>query len=204
MYIVAFKALANNYYRKAVLSTDPNTALGHIQRSIILDPTQSLYYQTAAQIYASKVSAMMSLRESEIEDKKDELNTNIVNAVNASVTAEQVSPTDYKAKVATGKILEFFGSIGLKDASQGAIQKYISASIQAPTNPLPLLFVSNVALNINNKTLAKEYLTRAITLKSDYTDAPELGREIQGLIDKLNKSSIQEVRATTTDKSKDE
>jgi hypothetical protein len=203
MYIVAFKAIANTYYRSAVLTTDVDKALLSIQRSIILDPTQSLYYQTEAQVYASKVSAMMSLPESDIEGKKDELNTHIVNAVNAAVTAEQVSPTDYKAKIVTGKILEFFGSIGLKDASQGAIQKYISASAQAPTNPLPLLFATNVALNTNSKSLAKEYLTRAITLKSDYTDAPELGKEIQGLIDQLNKSVAPTVTASTTTKTKE-
>ncbi|MDB5204887.1 MAG: ral transcriptional co-repressor, acts together with Tup1p, glucose repression mediator protein [Candidatus Taylorbacteria bacterium] len=189
MYIVAFKALANAYYRAAILSSDVDSALGLIQKSVILDPTQSLYYQTEAQVYAAKVSSALSLSDADLANKKDEINKSIVSAVNASVYAEGVNPTDYKAKVMTGKILEFFGSIGLKDASQGAIQKYIAASAQAPTNPLPLLFAANVALNINNKPLAKDYLTRAITLKSDYTDVPELGKEIQGLVDQLNKAS---------------
>lgn len=189
MYIVAFKALANIYYRSAVLSNNLDSALASIQRAIILDPTQPLYYQTMAQVYASKVDSIMSLSQSEFATKKDELNSTIVNAINASVYAEQISPNDYKSKLVTGKILEYFGTGGLKDASQGAIQKYAAASLLIPANPLPHLFAANVALSINDKVLAKEHLTKAIELKSDYSDAPELGKQIQALVDQLNKSS---------------
>ncbi|MES2409358.1 MAG: hypothetical protein V4509_03600 [Patescibacteria group bacterium] len=205
MYIVALKAVGNHYYRSAVLSTDTTIALTNIKKAISLDPTQSLYYETAAQVYATKVSEMMSLSNSELGNKKDEINGYIVNAVNYAVTAENIDPNDYKTKVVTGKILEFFGSIGLKDANDGAIQKYAAAGALTPTNPLPLLFAANVAMNTNNKPLARTYLTKAITLKSDYSDTPELGKEIQGLIDELNKSVAPVVKdeATTTSKTKE-
>ena len=202
MYVVVFKALANTYYRSAVLSANADSALSSIQKSIILDPSQPLYYQTVAQVYASKVAAMTSLSQTELQAKKEELNLDIKNAVSASITAEQINPTDYKSKIVTGKILEFFGSLGFKDASQGAVQKYAAASLQVPTNPLPLLFASNVALGLNDKPLARDYLSRAITLKSDYSDVPALGKEIQGLVDQLNKAAPVVVPVSTTTKEK--
>ncbi len=196
MYLVAFKALGNMYYRKAVLSTDVNVALSLIQKSISLDPTQPLYYQTKAQIYATKVATITSLSQTEIVEKKNEIDSNIANAIDAAIFAEQINQMDYNSKIVTGKILEFFGSLGLKDASRGSIQKYLAASMNAPTNPLPLLFASNVALSINDKNSAKDYLTRAIMLKSDYSDVPELAKEIRTLVEQINKSTASSAATT--------
>lgn len=200
VYIVGTKVLANYYYRSAVLGADIDKSINLIQKSIQADPSEPLYYQTGAQLFASKVSSVMTLSQSEISQKKEEINNYILSAVNYSVMAEQANPTDYKSKIVTGKLLEFFAAIGLKDASEGAIQKYLLASSQIPSNPLPLLFASSVSLGINDKVAAKEYLTKAISLKSDYSDVPDLGKEIQGLVDELNKVPVREVeRATTTD-----
>lgn len=200
IYMIAAKAVANTYYRNAVLGTNVDQSVASIGKAISIDSTQSLYYETAAQIYASKVSSYTGLTRSEAESKKDEINSNILNAINYSVLAEQVNPGDYKPKVLTGKILEFFGAIGLKDANQGAIQKYVLASKEIPSNPLPLLFASNVSLSINDREAAKDYLAKAIALKSDYSDVPELGKEIQNLVYELNKNTSKIVEtATTTD-----
>jgi len=199
IYVVAFKALANTYYRGAVLGSDTGASLVLIQKAINTDPSQALYYETAAQIYAAKVSNILSLSKSEVEERKEEINNYIVNAINYSVAAEQTNQLDYKPKIMTGKLLEFFGSLGLKDANQGAVQKYLDASANIPTNPLPLLYAANVSMGLGDKIAAKDYLTKAIALKSDYSDVPELGKEIQSLIDQVNKAVVPvEKKATTT------
>jgi hypothetical protein len=172
-----------------------------MQRAISLDRTEAVYYQAAGQLYAAKVSQMMSLSEKEIVEKKAELNTNITNSINFMVAGENIDRNDFKLKVGTGKVLEFFASIGLPDASKGAIDRYMSASLNSPANPLPYLFATNITLNNGDKTAASGYLAKAISLKSDYSDVPQLGAEIRQLINKLNKevTPVQTKVSTTTD-----
>jgi hypothetical protein len=205
IYVISIKLTANNYYRRALLSSDPQTAITLIQKSISLDPTEPVYYQSVGQLYASKVDRMMSLSEKEIVDKKVELNTNITNAINYMVAGENIDKNDFKLKIATGKILEYFDSIGLPDASKGAIDRYMSASLNSPANPLPYLFATNITLNKGDKAAASDYLTKAISLKSDYSDVPQLGNEIRQIITKLNKEVVPvqtKVSTTTEDKAK--
>ena len=74
--------------------------------------------------------------------------------------------------------------------------KYMGASTNSPTNPLPYLFASNISLNSGDKAGAKDYLTKAVTLKSNYSDVPGLAKEIQALAEKLNKGTVSSVIST--------
>jgi hypothetical protein len=201
LYVISIKFVANNYYRRAVIQKDTSEAIAMVKKSLLFDPLEPVYYQTLGELYAAKVQQMMSLSEAQIVERKVELNENIKNSINYLVVGENLDRNDFKLKLNTGKVLEFFGSIGLPDAYKGAIDKYMAASLNSPANPLPFLFASNIALIEGDSASASSYLQKAIYLKSDYTDVPGLGNEIKQLINKLDKvTEPAPVKpATTTD-----
>ena len=174
-----------------------------INRALRLDASQASYYEVAAQAYAFKVGKLASLSSEEAEAKKDELKNSLVTAMNYSNTAERVDMTDFRVVLATGRVLEYFGSLGVPGANEQAMIKYIAASALSPSNPLPFIFASNVAFTANKKDLSKEYLIQALTLKSNYSDVPSLEAGIADLIQRLNKanvSSVETVSESTTSK----
>lgn len=200
--VVGSKSVAQMYYRKAITAPTIDGALVMIQTALRFDSSQSLYYNTIAQLYASKVEELVSLSSGDLNDRKSEINDTIIRAVNYAVLAEQLDPTDFKSKMMTGRILELFGSLGLKDAGQSAVKKYLSASDQIPANPLPLLFASNASVSIDDISNAKIYLEKAIGLKSEYSNEPELGQDIQGIIERINARGAKPVEKATTTKAK--
>ncbi|MFA6050459.1 MAG: hypothetical protein WC761_04660 [Candidatus Paceibacterota bacterium] len=205
-YIVVQKVAAAYFANQAVTkSTSEEQALQYMAKAISFDSTQPVYGQLVAQVYASKVAGMASLPSSEIAERKDELQTAIYAAINASLSAEQMDPTDFNSQIVTGRLLEYFGSLGIDGAYDQAIQKYNIASTLSPTNPLPFIFSSSVSLIKNDVEEAEKYMLKAISLKNNYADSPALAQGIAEIISKINESADKQIvveeddKATTTD-----
>lgn len=210
-YVIAQKVSAVYFANQAVTkSTSEEEALQYMAKTFALDPTQPVYGQLVAQIYAAKVADMSSLSSSEITKRKDELQAAIYAAINASLTAEQMDPTDFNSQVVTGRLLEYFGSLGIAGAYDQAIQKYNAASTLSPTNPLPFIFSSSVSLIQGNTAEAERYMLKAISLKNNYADSPQLVQGISEIISAINdgvKRPIvveEDEQATTTDETSED
>jgi tetratricopeptide (TPR) repeat protein len=204
-YIIVQKVAAAYFANQAVTkSMSEEQALQYMAKSFALDPTQPVYGQLVAQIYAAKVAGMASLPSSEITERKDELQTAIYAAINASLTAEQMDPTDFNSQIVTGRLLEYFGSLGIAGAYDQAIQKYQAAAALSPTNPLPFIFASSVSLTQGNVDEAEKHMMKAISLKNNYADSPALAQGISEIIAVINKGAakpvvVEDEKATTTD-----
>ncbi|HEY4512191.1 MAG TPA: hypothetical protein VJH63_00860 [Candidatus Paceibacterota bacterium] len=208
-YRIVLKNAANFYAETAIVgSKNENEALDYINQAISLDPSRAIYSQLASQAYASKVAKTLSLGATPSESVMNELRGDVVSIVNYAVRAEALDPTDYNNRIATGRMLDLLGVLGVPEAGDQAILKYISASELSPSNPLPYLLASNAALTINDQARAKDYLIKALTLKSDYSDFPALGQEITTMIERINsagntKKAIDPV-ATSSDENTDD
>ncbi len=189
-YVVVRKVAAMYFTNQAITkSKNEDEALGYMAKTLSLDQTQPIYGQLVAEMYASKVSKMTSLSASEIAERKEELQGSINASVSASVAAEKMDPTDFGAAIVTGRLLEYFGSLGVTGAYDQAIAKYEAASLLSPTNPLPFIFSSNIALVRKDTKGAESYLVKAISLKNNYADSPALAQGIADIIATINKGS---------------
>ncbi len=196
MYLIVVKDLANHSYRKAFSASHIDEGIMYMSRAVNFDPENPLYHQGLAEFYVAKLNNLLSTSKVDTDTQ----NFLLKNAIQFSVNTETLNPYDYKNKMATGKILQFLGSLGLKDAFQAAEIRYQDAHKLNPANPLPLLLLTQVNLNQNKKTQAKEFLLQALALKSNYSDTPELEKEVKNLIDST--SPAREVPKATSTKNK--
>ncbi len=190
VYEIGQKIAATYYANQAVSnSKTEDEALAYMLRTVSLDPTQATYAEIMSQIYLSKISKLASLPASDIQSKQSEIKDNISMVVKYSLAAESIDPTDYSAPVATARAYEFLGSLGIPGAYDQAMAKYNYASALAPTNPLPLILASNLALSTNDLKSSETYLIKALQLKQGYADSPNLLKGITDIITALQKNN---------------
>lgn len=207
-YRVVQKNMATYYANLAIRdSAKLSVAIAHINRSLALDSSQAVYSQIAAQLYAAKVAELAALPRSESEARAEEIKASIVSSVNYANNAERLSPNDYSTKIASGRIYQFFASLGIEGANEEATVKFAAAASSSPTNPMPYILASYTELSSNNYEASKNYIINALQLKSDYSDVPDLGQGVRMIIEQLNKfnnkSTAVETVSTSTEDSDD-
>jgi tetratricopeptide (TPR) repeat protein len=196
---IVAKALSIREANVAVTqSKTSDEALAYLSKATSYDSSMPVLYQIAAQAYLSKAAQIMSLPADQALKKKDEAQSDITNAINNALVAEQLDPTDFKSRIVTGRVLEYLGTLGVPNASKQAAAKYISASTLSPSNPLPFVFAANVYITLGDSASAKNALVQAITLKSDWSDTPDVAQGINSMITALNKGANPISSATST------
>lgn len=189
-YRIVQKNVATYYANSAIKQgANPSKALEHISMALALDPSQAMYSEIAAQIFAGRVAELASLPKAEAEARADEIRASIVSSVNYANNAEKLSPNDYSIKIANGRIYQFFGSLGIAGANQEATAKFMGAASSSPANPLPYILASYTELSSSNYEQSKQYIINALQLKSDYSDVPDLGEGVRLIIENLNKAN---------------
>ncbi len=78
---------------------------------------------------------------------------------------------DYRAHLALGRVYEFLSTLTVEGAYESARQSYEAAAERNPTNPSIPLSLARLEASKNNLQLAQDHVTKALTLKPNYTDA---------------------------------
>lgn len=93
----------------------------------------------------------------------------------ATVAAAQkaivVAPQDYRGYFALAGIYDFLASQGVQAAYENAVLAYTAAAQRNPTSPAIALATARLEARQGKLTEMQEHLTRALTLKPNYTDA---------------------------------
>ncbi|MES2059643.1 MAG: hypothetical protein V4438_01280 [Patescibacteria group bacterium] len=200
---ITSKVIAVHEANLAVTSSDPDQALVHINQAISLNPGFPAFYQIASEVYLAKIAKIAALGASVVAARAAEVQADVSAAISNSLLAEAADPTDWRSRVVTGRVLDYLGSLGISDAIKQSALKYKSASDLSPSNPLPYIFKANAYLALHDPNSAKEALVQAITLKSDWSDAPAMADAIRTLIAAINKAGAPQIapapQATSTD-----
>jgi tetratricopeptide (TPR) repeat protein len=80
-------------------------------------------------------------------------------------------PQDYRSYISLGQVYELLASIGVSGAYQNALETYQQAAAKDPAGPDVALSIAQLAASQNDTELAQQYLSRALELKPDYTNA---------------------------------
>lgn len=80
-------------------------------------------------------------------------------------------PKDYSLYFSLAKMYTFLATLGVKGAYENAGAAYRAAALYSPNNPqIPLLW-ARLEVLANNRSEYQAHITRALSLKPDYTDA---------------------------------
>lgn len=203
LYQIGTATVAMVYMNKSFQTLDSKQAITLASKAVMLDGDSSLNLRALSRAYASDVSRIAQLSKEKLELEKEDLKNGIVNAVKISVDAENAN-RDYQSMIATGRILDFFGTLGVPNAFKEAEAKYLEASKLNPNNPLPYIFASNASFTQGNEIAARDYMIKALSLKADYSDVPDLGRDISNLAKLIDEKLLDNSSTATTSDEKED
>ncbi len=120
-------------------------------------------YSTQLQTIAASTSTSPDLQK--------QFTTTVQSAITASQQAEKLNPADYRPTLLLAQIYDFLSTLKVQAAAQTALNTYQQAAAEDPTNPTIPLDIARLAANQGNQQITTTFLTQALTLKPNYTDA---------------------------------
>lgn len=89
----------------------------------------------------------------------------------AGQSAQTLNPQDYRPTLGLAQLYDFLSSLKVQGAAATASTTYGQAAVKNPTNPAIPLALARLAASQNNIAQTTQYLSQALTLKPNYTDA---------------------------------
>ncbi len=89
----------------------------------------------------------------------------------AAQAAIDLHPHDYRPQLVLAQLYTFLATLQIQGAGDIARTTYQESRKYNPKNPQVPLFLSRLEFGLNNPQLGQQYLSEALTLKPNYTDA---------------------------------
>ncbi len=147
-----------------------DAALAHAARSQKIEMTaDSLRLQTDAG--AQKLAQIAQDTTLKPEDARTQFTAQVQTVIPAGQAAIVASPMDYRGYYSLGRVYDLLASLKVDGAYQSAQAAYGAAAQRNPTNPSIPLALARLEASQGNAQGTQDNITKALTLKSDYTDA---------------------------------
>jgi cytochrome c-type biogenesis protein CcmH/NrfG len=173
-YVYAEKFASVIYFSK---SLNPQSNLDSLSRSermlnnaLVLDKND-IYYRTLSQVYIGEIGVL-------VNDKnisQDRLKTSVQQLVNAASTSAGLAvtqnPKQYLNYMNLGNVYSSLVPLSVVNSYESAVTAYTKAQELAPNNPAVILARASLEYVHKDTDQAKKYISQAIALKPDYTDA---------------------------------
>jgi len=181
-YLYAEKFASIIYFSKGSTATDTVESLSRseqmLSNAIALDKND-IYYRTLSQVYIAEIRLLINDKTISQETLKSNIQQLVNLAEGAGISAINRNPNQYLNHVNLGNIYGSLLSLGVEKSYENAIVSYSKAQALAPNNPSVILARASLEFENKNNSEAKKYITQALDLKVNYTDALFLLAQIE-------------------------
>ncbi|MBI5816826.1 MAG: tetratricopeptide repeat protein [Candidatus Yonathbacteria bacterium] len=129
-----------------------------------------VYYRNLSAVNIARLNSILSQKGVSQDTVKAQFQSESRFAITNALRARDLDPTNYQNWVALGNAYETLAPFGVQDAHEEAKKAFDTAISLNPKSPALLLNRARLDLE-KDKESAKTYIAKALTLKSDYTDA---------------------------------
>ncbi len=172
-FMVAKRFMSQAYVGKGTVEL----AAGKIDAAIDLSKKATLYDSTAdanrlrVDAGSQKLAAIATDTSVPAEEARTRFTSEVQQVVSAAQAAIMAAPEDYRGYLSLAHVYDYLATLKVEGAYDSAKSTYLAAAERNPTSPaIPLAQARLEALQGHAQTMT-EHLTRALTLKPDYTDA---------------------------------
>jgi len=122
-------------------------------------------------VYSAQIQQLSQSKSTDTATLQQQFAGVVQSAINAATMAQKLNPEDYRPTLQLGQIYDFLSTLNVQGAANTAATTYAAAQKQNPTNPSIPLAIARLAATQNDQNVTTQYLTQALTLKPNYTDA---------------------------------
>jgi tetratricopeptide (TPR) repeat protein len=155
---------------QALSKGDIATALANASRANSIDTTSD-GLRLGVNVYSAQIQQLAQSTSTQAEILQQQFSSVVQNAIATGQQAQKLNPNDYRPTLLLAQVYDFLASLKVQGAADTAATTYLQASKQNPTNPAIPLAIARLAASQNNQDITTQYLTKALTLKPNYTDA---------------------------------
>jgi len=171
------------YFKQAINSVaiEGNIAKGesYIMKAIKWQPAE-IYYGSMVEIGLVKLGQIVASSQSQSQDAVvKEFQAQLDSTLAYAKAAVELNPSNYQNWLISGKVFESIMSQQVGNSFEGAVNSYLKAAELNPSNPLIYLLLARVHATQKNYTEAKSFISKAIEVKGNYTEAVYLLAQIQ-------------------------
>ena len=149
---------------------DVDTALARAEKSKKVERTADAL-RLGVDAGARKLAAIAQNTKLSPEDARRQFTAEVQKIIPAGQAAILISPTDYRSYYSLGRVYDLLSSLKVEGAYQSAQAAYAQAQRLNPTSPVIALTAARLEATNGNVKGTQDNVTRALTLKPDYTDA---------------------------------
>ncbi len=200
-YTLTRKFISSVYFNRGLeaanVKGDINGAENGLAQAIRFSEND-LYYRTLSEIELVKMNQLLSQEGVSQDILQNQFRSLLANAQASAQAAVAYDPTNYENHIAVGRVSEVVLPLAGEEAFyENAKKSYLEAQRLNPQSPAMYLILARLEVAHKDVTKAKEYITEALKLKNNYTDAIFYLSQIQVSEGDL-KSAIQSVEAAAT------
>ena len=151
-------------------SGDADTALADASRANAVERTGD-GLRLVLQAGTAKLQALASSDTANSSTTQQQFAAVVQSTIQAGQEAQALNPHDYRPTMALAQVYDYLASLSVQGAAQTALNAYQAAQALDPTNPTIPLNEARLAANNGNLSLTTQFLSQALTLKPNYTDA---------------------------------
>lgn len=197
-YIYFQRYLSNIYFQKSFNSLNVTGNLDdaekYAKKSISLSKIDS-NHRLLTDIYIARLANISSQKNNSNEALSKQFESVLQNAIMSSKTAIDFDKTNYQNYLSAGRLYEFV--IPIEGAYKAAFDNYNSALSLNPNSPLINLMLARLEVINKDNVKARDYITKSLQLKNNYTDAVFLLAQIE-IAEGNIKNAIKLVEAGST------
>ncbi|MEK9182246.1 MAG: tetratricopeptide repeat protein [Patescibacteria group bacterium] len=179
-YVYFQKFFSHVYFQKSLNSLNVVGNLDEAERfaaKAVSFSKNDSYYRLLSDIYLARLSLLSSQKNIPNETLNSQFQSIFQNAINSSKAAIDYDNANYQNHLAAGRVYE--SVIPVEGAYKMAYDNYSNALKLNPKSPAINLTLARLEAFNKNNSKAREYVTKSLQLKNNYTDAVFLLAQIE-------------------------
>jgi len=182
IYLFVKKSIASFQAQESllVLNSERNLEKSvELMQKAVKNSDYDLYYRILSEMNVFQLQAVLNQKDVAEETMMTQFQNVLDNALaNASIAVDK-DPRNYQNWLSLGNVYRSVVPFKIKGSYDKALEFYGNAATLNPYNPFIALSLSNLEIANSNLEKAKEYLTTAIQMKNNYSDAYYLLSQIE-------------------------
>jgi len=184
LYIAGKRFTAFAMFNGAVKTYNQNGNLDTLDnkvRQTILIERNDLFYRTLSDIYLARLNILAGENPTadEVAELQSKFRQYLEGAIGTAQEAVKINSDNYLNQLQLAKVYEAVVPLKITGAYEQARNAYVTSAALNPTSPAIRLAEARLEIINGNNLKAREYISEAIKLKTNYTDAIFLLTQIE-------------------------
>ncbi|MEK7120571.1 MAG: tetratricopeptide repeat protein, partial [Patescibacteria group bacterium] len=149
-----------------------------IARAALLSK-RDLYFRALGEVGILQMNRLIKRTDLSEDVLRSEFQNILTATIENSKKALDYDKTNYQNWLAMGRVYEAIVPLGISGAYEESLKMYNEALLRNPNNPSLYLFMARLEVGKGDNEKAKEYISKSLSIKNNYTEAIFLLSQIQ-------------------------